>query len=100
MLSGLLQAHGLAMNGGVLHAAECLSDSEMQDALDGYSYLGLESAAEIFARGKKLLQSNQDPEPYEMALDEDYQKLVFDDEFIFSTFKKHFLSNPTAYAPA
>jgi hypothetical protein len=39
-LADLLFAHGLAMNGGVLHAVECLTESELSDAQAGFSYSG------------------------------------------------------------
>ena len=31
-LAGLLGAHGLIMNGGVLHAVECLAENELSEA--------------------------------------------------------------------
>ena len=100
MLSDLLQAHGRVMNGGVLHAAECLSDSELQDALAALSFYGLESAAEILSRAKEVIRSDEDPELYEERLDAAYFKVIPDDECIVQKFKIQFLSNPAAYAPA
>jgi hypothetical protein len=34
-LTDLLHPHGLVMNGGVLHAAECMSADELSDAESG-----------------------------------------------------------------
>jgi hypothetical protein len=45
-LAALLLAHGLIMNGGVEHALECMSQSELLAALAGYRYFGLERAAQ------------------------------------------------------
>ena len=44
-LSSLLLAHGLVMNGGVHHALQCLSPSELHAAIDAYSYFGLDDVA-------------------------------------------------------
>ena len=41
-LAALLRAHGLTMNGGVLHAVERLQPSELQDAASGYRFFGLD----------------------------------------------------------
>jgi hypothetical protein len=76
MLSDLLQAHGMVMNGGVLHAAECLSDSELQDALIAFSFYGLEPAAEILSQAKEVTHSDEDPELYEERLDAAYSKVI------------------------
>ena len=43
-----LHAHGLAMNGGVLHAAELLNDDELTDAQSGYRFFGLSAVADVF----------------------------------------------------
>ena len=40
----LLLAHGLVVNGGVLHAVECLTAAELSDAESGYQFYGLDGA--------------------------------------------------------
>jgi len=48
VLADLLLAHGLAMNGGVLHAVECLSSDELLDAESGYVFMDLMRLPPIF----------------------------------------------------
>ena len=44
-LAALLLSHGLVMNGDVVHALECLSDSEIAAAIRGFEYFGLMEGA-------------------------------------------------------
>ena len=44
-LTDLLQWHGYIMNGGVLHAVELLSASELSNAAAAYGYFGLDAVA-------------------------------------------------------
>ena len=47
-LASLLLAHGLAMNGGVVHALECLSQAELAAAVAGFDYFDLAEASRVF----------------------------------------------------
>jgi hypothetical protein len=53
-LSNILMAHGFVMNGGVLHAVECLSDVQFADALAGYRFYDLHSAAAVMIRQRRF----------------------------------------------
>ena len=46
-LADMILAHSLAMNGGVLHAIECLTEAERHSAVRGYRYFGLQVAADV-----------------------------------------------------
>ena len=62
----------MTMNGGVLHAAECLTENEFNDAEAGYRFYGLDSAASIMSQAKSILKSGEDVEDYEADLDDRY----------------------------
>jgi hypothetical protein len=45
-LAALPLFHGLAMNGGIPHAVECLQPDEQEAARRGYQFFGFDDAAE------------------------------------------------------
>src|SRR5436305_844595 len=71
-LADLLRAHGLAMNGGVLHAVECLSPDELSYARSGYIFYGLQAAASLLSRAKAILERADDLGGNERLLDGQY----------------------------
>jgi hypothetical protein len=46
-LAALLSFHGLAMNGGVLHALDCLNPKELEAAVSGYRFFGLNDVGDL-----------------------------------------------------
>jgi hypothetical protein len=78
-LAALLKAHGLIMNGGVLHAVGCLSASELADAESGYRFFRFDAAAYLLSRARIIREASQDLESYEQQLDRDYAALIPDD---------------------
>ncbi|MBK1884517.1 hypothetical protein JIN85_19025 [Luteolibacter pohnpeiensis] len=98
-LANLLRAHGLTINGGVLHAVECLTEIELNEAEAGYRFYGLDSISSMLSRAKGILISGEDTEDYESVLDEEYYEKIPDDDFLVGTFENHFRSNPSAYEP-
>lgn len=78
-LAALLKAHGHAMNGGVLHAVECLGALELADAESGFRFFGLGAVADLLTRARKVLEAAQDLESYEAQLDHEYATLIPDD---------------------
>jgi hypothetical protein len=97
-LAALLSAHGLTMNGGVLHAVECLTPSELSDAKAGYCFFGLDSVADLMSRARRILEANADLETQESLLDEEYGKLIPDDASIAERFEKRLKANPSDFA--
>lgn len=92
-LAGLLLAHGLIMNGGVEHALECMSQSQLLAALGGYRYFGLERAAHALEMAAQTSGADSND------LDEPYWRAVPDDAAIVAAFTAKLLSNPAAFAP-
>lgn len=98
-LCALLKAHGLAVNGGVLHAVECLSASELSDAQAGYRVYGLDAAASLLVRAKAVFDADDDLEFHEAKLDRDYAEVIPDDSSLVARFEEHLRSHPSEYAP-
>ncbi len=81
-LADLLQAHNLAMNGGVLHAVEVLTPQELSDAQSGYRFYGLDGIASLLSRAKALIDAGQDLGFHEAQLDRQYAEIIPDDGFL------------------
>ena len=92
-LASLLVAHGLAMNGGVVHAMECLSQSELAAAIAGFNYFGITGASLVFE------QQPDDSEATEERLDQMYWAAVPDEEALVHAFRVRLMSTPEAFAP-
>ena len=92
-LVSVLLAHGLAMNGGVVHALECLSEAEIAAAVSGYNYFGLTDASRVFE------QVPGDSEEIEERLNQMYWAAVPSDETLVHSFRAKLLSTPEAFAP-
>jgi hypothetical protein len=82
MASAVWIAHGLVMNGGVLHAVEVLAPEELRIATAGYRHFGLPGAANAFADARKLAESARAAE--EGRLDRAYVTALPDDAFLSS----------------
>jgi hypothetical protein len=87
------------MNGGVLHAVECLTPGELADAQAGYCFYGLGEAALLFTKARSLFEADADLEDHEFLLDGRYAALVPDDSFLSDLFEARLKSNPSEYAP-
>lgn len=94
-LSALLSAHGLVMNGGVLHCVEVLSDDELQNSLLGYQYFGID-VDRVFQRARTARPDEWDE--LESMLDADYED-VADDGTLIAAFQAHYAAHPEAYEP-
>ncbi len=98
-LAALLTAHGLTMNGGVLHAVECLTPSEMSEAQSGYRFFGLEAVADLLSYAHRVFEADDDLESQESLLDQQYAALVPEDSSLVNRFEKHWRENPSDFAP-
>ena len=94
-LSALLRAHGLVMNGGVLHCIELLSDEEVREVIAGYRYFGIE-VDPVFQRAKAARPEEIDE--LESRLDEQYARIA-DDARLMAAFQAHYAEHPEAYEP-
>ncbi|HEY2412856.1 MAG TPA: hypothetical protein VGI40_11470 [Pirellulaceae bacterium] len=98
-LADLLRAHGLTMNGGVLHAVECLTTSDLSNAQSGYRFFGLNAAASLLVYARAILDAGADLDFHERQLDQQYVSLVPCDSFIVERFEERLRSNPSAFSP-
>jgi len=98
-LRSLLRAHGMVMNGGVLHAAEVLSEGEFSGALGGYQYFGLEQVANLLSQGKTLYEAGDRLDEHERRLDKEYEKFVPDDMWLIQQFESRFMACPPDFSP-
>jgi hypothetical protein len=87
------------MNGGVLHAVECLSASELSNAESGYRYYGLDAIASLLVHARTLFDNDENLEFHERQLDRQYAETVPDDMSLVECFERHLQLNPSEYAP-
>jgi hypothetical protein len=97
-LAALLLAHGHVMNGGVFHAIELLSEDELDEAIAGYQFFGLDSVQKVFVHAKDMARKGEEIGPYEAVFNSDYQKLIPSDAALGFAFEQHFNNNPQDYA--
>ena len=98
-LADLLRAHGLVMNGGVLHAVECLTATELSDAESGYRFYGFNAAASLLSRARRIFETADDLGDHEQKLDGQYADMIPSDSTLVDCFEKHLKSSPADYAP-
>ena len=87
-------AHGLVMNGGVLHCVESLSEKELRTAIAGYRLFDLSQAADILVEATRV--SADEADAAEGKLDTAYSAAIHDDEFLASHINAAFPSEPLA----
>ena len=92
-LASILLTHGLVANGGVVHALECLSQSELSAAVSGYHFFDLTEAARVFQ------QIPDDSEETENRLNQMYSAAVPSDETLAHAFRIKLVAAPEAFAP-
>jgi hypothetical protein len=104
-LAAVLLCHGMAMNGGLLHAVQGLEPDQRERAVAGFRLLGLDDAAaavEAVARQAARLPAG-DPaaeERLEVEAGRRYDEALPDwDETIDRAFQDHLRRHPEAYAP-
>ncbi len=97
-LADMLYAHGLIMNGGVLHAIECLTASELSDAKAGYSYFGLEAVTSVLSRARAHFENDSDLGEHESQLDSQYIDLIRSDSVLVERFEQRLKLKPVEFA--
>ena len=104
-LAAVLLCHGMAMNGGLLHAVEGLEPDQLERALAGYRYLDLDAAAaavEDIARQAAALDRDdrEAAEELELEANRRYDEALPEwDEAIQRAFWVSLAAHPEAYAP-
>ena len=103
-LAAVLLCHGMAVNGGLLHACEGMEPDQRAGAVAGYRLLGPDAAAdavEDVARQAAALDPDElaAAEELEAEADRRYRAaLPEDDETIAQAFRDHLRRHPEAYA--
>ena len=97
-LAALIGAHSLVMNGGVLHAVECLSTSDLADAEDGFRFFNLAAVADLLVRAREIFEAQEEMESYELKLDHDYATLIPDDSSLLERFEQIHKTRPSEFA--
>src|SRR5450830_1408470 len=77
-LAGLLAFHGVAMNGGVLHACECLSPTQLREAIVGFRFFGYAEIADLVERAEQLRSEAKDVDTLEDTLNQGYWRFIPD----------------------
>lgn len=98
-LAALLSAHGLTMNGGVLHAIELLDEHKYTAAKSGYRFFGFDKVENLLGRAKDLFDADIDLDTFERMLDDEYSEYIPDDATIVQRFERHFQAYPVDFAP-
>ncbi len=104
-LAAVLLCHGMAMNGGLLHAVEGLEPDQRARAVAGYRYLGLDAAAlavEEVAREAAGLDGDdvEAAERLEAEAGRRYDEALPEwDDTIERAFRAHLARHPDACAP-
>jgi hypothetical protein len=93
-LVDLLYAHGLAMNGGVLHAVECMTVEEQFGAEAGYRYYGLDGVASLLSRARTIFEAADHLGSQEQQLDGEYAQLIPSDSSLAELFESRLKSKP------
>lgn len=96
-LVDLLYAHDLVMNGGVLHAVECMTVEEQLGAEAGYRYYGLDDVALLLSRARGIFEAVDAPGSYEQRLDSEYARMISSDSALIGRFESRLKSKPHAF---
>jgi hypothetical protein len=102
-LSAALAFHGLAMNGGVLHAFEVLGPEELGRARDGFAWLELSDVAQFLEETAQLIAAtNWDDEEaidaLEAGADDRYEVVLPNDQALEDAFRRRFATRREAFS--
>ena len=103
-LSASLSFHGLAMNGGVLHAYEVLGPDELHRARDGFAWLALTDVPQfVEATAETISATDWDDEDavdaLERSADDGYEAVLPDDQALENAFRRRLAEQPEAFRP-
>ncbi|WP_242393234.1 hypothetical protein [Anaeromyxobacter oryzisoli] len=99
-LFAMLRFHGLAMNGGVCHAVECLAPAELAEAIHGYEFYGVIGIVPIVDAAQNVPADDDEAGELELRLDAEYAATVSDgDAALVHRCHEHFAAHPEQYAP-
>lgn len=101
-LSAVLVLHGMVMNGGLLDALESIDPEELEDAKEGFRWLGLDPVADLLIKVKAEAAEFEGADPealedLELSADDDYYALLPDDETLHEVLAKRYKEEPDAF---
>ena len=104
-LAASLAFHGLAMNGGVLHAFAVLSAGELGRARDGFTWLAMPEVAQFMEDTAQLIAEtdwNDDHagDALEASADDSYDRILPSDQALEEAFRRRLAERPEAFTPA
>jgi hypothetical protein len=87
------------MNGGVLHAVECMTSEELSDAQAGYRFYGLDDVASLLFRARGIFEVADDLGSHEQQFDGEYAQFIPSDCSLVEWFELRLKSTPSHFAP-
>lgn len=101
-LAAVLLAHGSIMNGGVLNFVEEYDVTEVDAAVAGYRWLGIDPIAELLVEVREKVArvgGPKHPGKLERRSDKAYAKVIDDDSDLEDYFRRAFAERPDDFAP-
>ncbi len=100
-LAAMLIFHSAVMNGGVMHAVECLETEALVAAELGYRFFGFEDAAHLLREVESRSKSDEglDLDRIEVEIDERYQAIIPDDSTLVDRFEAVLRQSAGEFAP-
>ena len=98
-LASLLLVHGLIMNGGVHHAIECVDQTELAAAADGYAFFGLHDVAAFFRGAANDPVLSEWTGETEATANRRYDDMVPDDSYLDARFQEVLRERPEQFSP-
>ena len=101
-LAALILFHGLVMNGGVVHALECMKSQEFEASMSGYRFFGFDDVADFLTVARStaaVALTDDEADSLYAKLDARYSELVPDDSTLAERFEAYYRDNPLEFAP-
>ena len=98
-MEAMIVFHGATMNGGMLHAVECLPAGDLEAAKRAYHYFGFDNVAALIDAAQAALRLADCAASLEGTLDGQYHARIPDDTTLVSAFESHYRQNPGNYGP-
>lgn len=88
------------MNGGVLHAFDCLDKGEIDQAIAGFVFFGLTDTAELLRSLPAALTAAGADDDALDELEHSADAHYIDDPLIEAAFRRRYLDQPGLFAPS
>jgi hypothetical protein len=98
-LKSLLMAHGMVMNGGVVHCHESLEPHAIDDAIAGFRWFGLGEVADLLTSTAEGHPAGGLDEAASLAADDSYNSLIPTDGVVEAAFRQRLQVAPEAFSP-